>query len=86
MCICINCEFYKSCWIKKGLNRIPKNFLKIPLTFNYLKLSKKDKLYKNLKQSLNITINLNSFCSRQTYEFDVTECEGFCESPGYWLN
>lgn len=80
MCICINCEFYKKCWINKGLNKIPKIY-----TDSYLKL--------NLDKGKNITrsskvflkIFLNIFRKKQNYEFDVIECNGFCENPGQWL-
>jgi len=34
MCICINCAFYKTCWIKKGINKIPKNYVNLSLNTN----------------------------------------------------
>ena len=34
MCICINCEFYNLCWIKKGLNKIPKVYTNSTLKIN----------------------------------------------------
>lgn len=31
-------------------------------------------------------ILLNTFSKKQEYEFDVVECEGFCENPGKWID
>lgn len=83
MCICINCEFYNLCWIKKGLNKIPKVYtnrsLKIDLISN-------DKFgYCTTPNRLFLKVFLNIFTKKQEYEFDVVECEGFCEHPGMWL-
>lgn len=75
MCICINCAFYTKCWIKKGLKKIPKVY-----TNTYLKI----KLQKEKKVFLRIL--LNTFLKKQNYEFDVMECECFCEKPGQWIN
>jgi hypothetical protein len=77
MCICINCEFYRSCWIHSGIYKIPKNFLTIPLHLN-----SKDAI----SYTLSIKVILNKFMKRQHYEFDVAVCEGFCEKPGNWIN
>lgn len=74
MCICVNCEFYKKCWIKKGLNKIPKVYTK---TFLKVNLKKSNKTF--------LRIFLNIFLKKQNYEFDIIECEGFCENPGQWL-
>ena len=82
MCICINCQFYNTCWIKKGINKIPKNFLELPIN---LKISKKKNLKHVYMQTLSLKIFLNNFTTKQKYEFDVIECEGFCEKPGEWL-
>jgi hypothetical protein len=83
MCICINCEFYNSCWIKKGLSKIPKvhtnNTFKIDLLYQKkLKLS-----FSSSSVFLNVFLNI--FTKKQEYEFDVIACEGFCEHPGIWL-
>jgi hypothetical protein len=87
MCICINCNFYKSCWINKGLHEIPKNFLKTSLNFNKgCVLFIENEPHIPFKQSIYLKIILNSFYLKQMFEFDVVECEGFCERPGYWLN
>ena len=84
MCICINCDFYKKCWINKGLNKIPKVHTATFLRLNLNNSSKnKTKLIQN---KLFLKIFLNMFKKRENYEFDVIECEGFCEKPGQWLN
>ena len=81
MCICINCEFYKKCWINKGLNKIPKVYTNTSLKLN---LSRKDNIM--ISDNLFLKIFLNIFLKKQNYEYDVIECEGFCENPGQWLN
>lgn len=83
MCICINCEFYNLCWIKEGLNKIPKVY-----TNTIFKIKPLDKKYINSSSSSNslfLKVFLNIFTKKQEYEFDVIECEGFCEHPGIWL-
>lgn len=83
MCICINCEFYNLCWIKEGLNKIPKVY-----TNTIFKIKPLDKKYINSFSSSNslfLKVFLNIFTKKQEYEFDVIECEGFCEHPGIWL-
>lgn len=83
MCICINCEFYNLCWIKEGLNKIPKVY-----TNTIFKIKPFDKKYVNSFSSSNslfLKVFLNIFTKKQEYEFDVIECEGFCEHPGIWL-
>lgn len=83
MCICINCEFYNLCWIKEGLNKIPKVY-----TNTIFKIKPLDKNYINSFSSSNslfLKVFLNIFTKKQEYEFDVIECEGFCEHPGIWL-
>jgi hypothetical protein len=83
MCICINCCFYKTCWILKGLKKIPKNFVQSPLKFS----NKKDfNDFQILNKSLFLIIILNSFSYKQKFEFDVVKCEAFCEQPGYWID
>lgn len=81
MCICINCEFYKKCWINKGLNKIPKVY-----SNNYFRLGLSKKKINNISNKIFFKIFLNIFLKNQNYEFDVIECEGFCENPGHWLN
>lgn len=83
MCICINCEFYKKCWINKGLNKIPKVYNNTSLKLNLTNLDKKEITL--LSNKLFLKIFLNIFLKKQNYEFDVIECEGFCENPGQWL-
>lgn len=83
MCICINCEFYNLCWIKEGLNKIPKVY-----TNTIFKIKPFDKKYVNSFSSSNslfLKVFLNIFTKKQEYEFDVIECDGFCEHPGIWL-
>lgn len=83
MCICINCEFYNLCWIKEGLNKIPKVY-----TNTIFKIKPLDKNYINSFSSSNslfLKVFLNIFTKKQEYEFDVIECDGFCEHPGIWL-
>lgn len=82
MCICINCNFYKTCWVRKGLTKMPKNFVQAKLkpvskTINELNL---------INKTLFLKIILNSFSFKQDFEFDVIECEAFCEQPGYWID
>nr|YP_010478505.1 hypothetical protein ycf34 [Chlorobotrys sp.]UVI60810.1 hypothetical protein ycf34 [Chlorobotrys sp.] len=83
MCICINCEFSKTCWIKKGITKIPKNYIYTSLN---LTLSNLTPFNINSRQSLSLKIILNNIISKQKYEFDVVQCQGFCERPGKWLN
>nr|YP_010478930.1 hypothetical protein Ycf34 [Lietzensia polymorpha]UVI61235.1 hypothetical protein Ycf34 [Lietzensia polymorpha] len=80
MCICINCGFYNNCWIKQGIAKMPKNYINIALDLNVPNPN-----IVNIKQALSLKINLNNFIFRQKYEFDVIECEGFCEKPGNWI-
>ena len=83
MCICINCEFYNLCWIKEGLNKIPKVY-----TNTIFKIKPLDKKYLTSFSSSNsvfLKVFLNIFTKKQEYEFDVIECDGFCEHPGIWL-
>ena len=83
MCICINCEFYNLCWIKEGLNKIPKVY-----TNTAFKIEPLDKKYLTSFSSSNsffLKVFLNIFTKKQEYEFDVIECDGFCEHPGIWL-
>lgn len=82
MCICINCDFYRTCWIKKGISKIPKNYVNLPFNFSFY-FPLKTRSFN--RQSLSIKIVLNKFTKQQKYEFDVTECEGFCEKPGNWI-
>lgn len=83
MCICINCEFYNLCWIKKGLNKIPKVYTNSTLKIN---LNRTKFSSSQLSTSLFLKVFLNVFTKKYEYEFDVVECEGFCEQPGIWLN
>lgn len=83
MCICINCEFYNLCWIKKGLNKIPKVYTNSSFKINTL--HKNNLKYFYSSNSIFLKVFLNIFTKKQEYEFDVIECEGFCEHPGIWL-
>jgi len=84
-CICINCEFYLSCWIAKSLENFPKNYryLTSPShstnAFNY---NGHDPKY--LPTLLLIQLNINS----KTYkaEPDIIHCDSFVEQPGNWIN
>jgi len=82
MCICINCAFYKTCWIKKGINKIPKNYVNLSLNTN---ISIKKNIDSYTKRSMYIKILLNKFIFKHKYELDIIECESFCEKPGYWI-
>lgn len=83
MCICINCQFYRNCWIKAGLNKIPKVYTSTSFKLNF---SNNQKFNKKLVQNkIGLKIFLNIFTKKQEYEFDVIECEGFCEKPGAWI-
>jgi hypothetical protein len=83
MCICINCEFYSICWVNKGLNKIPKVFTNTNLKLDFNTRPKNN--YYLTHNSVYIKVFLNVFTKKQEYEFDVVECEGFCEQPGKWL-
>ena len=83
MCICINCEFYNLCWIKEGLNKIPKVYTNT--TFKIKPLDKNDLTSFSSSNSVFLKVFLNIFTKKQEYEFDVIECDGFCEHPGIWL-
>lgn len=79
MCICINCEFYKTCWMKKGLYKINPYFdsYLIPLTT----------INNNLivNSCLEINLILNLFLISKSLELDVIECSAFCENGGKWI-
>jgi hypothetical protein len=83
MCICVNCQFYNLCWIKKGLNKIPKVYTNSSLKININNNPKFE--FFQISNSLFLKVFLNVFTQKQEYEFDVVECEGFCEHPGIWL-
>lgn len=83
MCICINCQFYKQCWIKGGLSKIPKIYTKTSLKLDFY--NTQELKHKLIGNQLLLKIFLNVFTKKQEYEFDVIECEGFCEQPGAWL-
>nr|AGI98647.1 hypothetical protein Ycf34 [Nannochloropsis gaditana] len=82
-CICINCIFYNQCWIKNGLNKLPKVY-----TDSSIKLTFRSNINNKefFTRSISFKILLNMFNKKQEYEFDVVECEGFCENPGIWIN
>lgn len=83
ICICINCTFYNQCWIKNGLNKLPKVHTNSLLKLNF----KNHTMSKNfLDHGIFFKILLNTFSKKQEYEFDVVECEGFCENPGKWID
>ena len=83
MCICINCTFYKKCWIKKGLNKLPRVHTTTLMKLNS-KVNAKNKNFRY--NNVFLKIFLNVFKKKQEYEFDVIECEGFCENPGKWID
>ena len=79
MCICINCEFYKTCWIQNGLQKIDPYFNSYSFTFSSF-------YQKNLINSFTeINLLLNLFIINENYELDVVECSSFCENTGKWL-
>jgi hypothetical protein len=61
---------------------MPKNYINVALDLN---VPNPNIVNINVKQALSLKINLNNFIFRQKYEFDVIECEGFCEKPGNWI-
>lgn len=79
LCICINCKYYKSCWINLGIKKLKTN-----------KASFKFFTFKNAKleftKSLYINVKLHKFLKRNEFEFDIFTCDAFLESPGNWLN
>nr|AHX25573.1 conserved hypothetical plastid protein Ycf34 [Microchloropsis salina] len=83
-CICINCIFYNQCWIKKGLNKLPKVYTDSSIKLTFRSNSNNNKEF--FTRNISFKILLNMFNKKQEYEFDVVECEGFCENPGIWIN
>lgn len=84
VCICVNCQFYSSCWINDGLINFPKNYLNLinnTVTPNKTKDSNKLLIY--LPVSLDIQLNINSI--NYNREPDIIYCDAFIEKPGRWL-
>lgn len=82
MCICTNCQFYKSCWVQNGIQKIPKHILRLSLSMKLTDIKNTSFFNQN---SLNLKLILNSFIIKQNYEFDIIECDAFCELPGVWI-
>nr|YP_009551121.1 hypothetical protein Ycf34 [Pseudellipsoidion edaphicum]QAA12060.1 hypothetical protein Ycf34 [Pseudellipsoidion edaphicum] len=80
MCICVNCKFYKTCWIKNGLNKIDP-YLDLYLIKRTVNQNKN--VITNTCLELNLLLNL--FLLNERLELDVIECSAFCESAGTWL-
>nr|YP_009550727.1 hypothetical protein Ycf34 [Eustigmatophyceae sp. Mont 10/10-1w]QAA11774.1 hypothetical protein Ycf34 [Eustigmatophyceae sp. Mont 10/10-1w] len=78
MCICINCNYYSICWMKKGIRRLKIN------DQNKIFVIKNDKFINRFKLP-RVNLDLHIFTKKFVEEFDVTNCENFCESPGKWI-
>nr|YP_009550701.1 hypothetical protein Ycf34 [Eustigmatophyceae sp. Chic 10/23 P-6w]QAA11646.1 hypothetical protein Ycf34 [Eustigmatophyceae sp. Chic 10/23 P-6w] len=82
-CICINCEFYLSCWINKSLENFPANYIWLNKwnKINKCKLEEED--FRYLPTFLRIQLNI----SPRTYksEPDIIHCDSFLEQPGNWI-
>lgn len=83
-CICINCEFYLSCWINKSLFNFPVNY-------GILIRKKKSKFFKEGYKSLTylptlLIIQLHIHSNVHKIEPDIVFCDAFVEKPGSWIN
>lgn len=80
MCICVNCSFYQSCWIHKGL-------FKLSLSLDRKDdKSFKDSLIPIKTRFLEFHFILTFFLLYESSEVDIIECESFCEQAGDWIN
>ena len=65
------------------MNKIPKVFTHTSLKLNSFAVKQFNP--KLIQKAFYLKIFLNLFTKKQEYEFDVIECEGFCEQPGTWI-
>ena len=87
MCICINCNFYKSCWINTALLNYPSNYI---CFYNNWKNIYESSPFKNKKHLtiyliplLHLELNVNLTNTKR--EADIIFCDSFIENPGSWL-
>jgi hypothetical protein len=84
LCICINCEFYLSCWINKSLENFPASYIllnKGSVRTNTLK--SKEHSFSYLPAFLLIQLNISSKSYKS--EPDIMYCDSFIEQPGNWI-
>jgi len=81
-CICINCEFYLSCWINSALKNFPLNYRSLIMSkINSKKNVKRILIY--LPTLVIIQLNINS--KNYKSEPDIIFCDSFIEQPGNWI-
>lgn len=84
MCICVNCQFYSSCWINDCLMNFPQTYLALINNIvnpNTTINSNKWLIY--LPVTLDIQLNINPI--NYNREPDIIYCDAFIEKPGSWL-
>jgi len=79
MCICINCSYHSICWMQNGIRRLKVN------DPNKLFSVKKKNFINRFNKSPRVNLYLHIFTKKYTEEFDVINCENFCESPAKWI-
>ena len=79
MCICINCDYYLTCWMQNGIKILKPTDYKIK---NFGLTQKKLPVF---IKTTNVHLNLHFFTNRYIEEYDVNYCENFCENPGKWI-
>jgi len=82
-CICINCEFYLSCWINTAFKNFPKSHNKLKQKKKTYKLLQKTDFLSYLPAFLYIQLNINK--KNYILEPDIIFCDSFMEKPGNWL-
>ena len=83
MCICINCQFYSSCWINAGLINFPLNYKNL---INYISYkTKRMDIMSFIYSPVSLEIQLNINSKNYTREADIIYCDAFMEKPGSWL-
>jgi hypothetical protein len=87
MCICINCNFYRTCWINKGLLNYPSNYVYFynnwQNLYELIKLGTVNNSTTYVMPLLHIELNINLQNSNR--EADIVFCDTFIENPGNWL-
>jgi len=83
-CICINCEFYLTCWINLALSNFPLNYSTLIESRKVKSLRLEHNSLIDLPTFLLIQLNINS--KNYKAEPDIIFCDSFIEKPGNWIN
>lgn len=82
-CICINCEFYFTCWINNASANFPMYYKSLT---NFKKIRFIGTKYNSLSflpTFIHIQLNMNS--ENYKAEPDIIFCDSFIEKPGNWI-